>query len=205
MTNTKTVAGTSHLASQLPQPASAISSTSSGATHTQWCSQDTGESSSPVNADTSSACTGRSRLWKRRTSSAAGMASSAPIRNATCCDHGASSESLRTMPPSDWFHMPSVGPIRLGSLIVCVQYRTVSCHAMASMKPCSARKVPNARAASARRPVSSRWPTKISGVSLTAAAMPISTPEKCRALPLAEPSTSTSTRASAIRITLIWP
>ncbi|GAB3909743.1 hypothetical protein GCM10029964_111920 [Kibdelosporangium lantanae] len=130
----------------------------------------------------------------------------APIRMAILELLGSLSVSRETRPVRDWLPSQNTGPIRIGSpTTVIVQKCQASLAEMTNINPWSPTNVANARTAADRRPITSRYATKINGVSLTAAATPTSTPPHFPARPVAVASTSTSTTTRNIRIRLICP
>jgi hypothetical protein len=91
------------------------STTSSGTSHTQWCTQETGDTSKPHNAVTASASgSGARRITKivsTRTTSATGTQIEV-------------SDSRANAPRSDWLPTWSGGPIRSPLNTSLVQYST---------------------------------------------------------------------------------
>src|SRR3954451_17501249 len=122
------------------------------------------------------------------------MARAALITYAILVELGSLIVILETRPVSDWLPSQNTGPIRIGSpTTVIVQKCQASRAEIRNITPCNATNVATARTAADRRPMISRYTTKINGVSLTAAATPTSTPPHLPARPLAGTSTSTST------------
>jgi len=166
-----------HRAAPLARTAASASTASAGATHTQWWSQLTGDTSSPVSAQVSQPYTG----WPARCRRTAVTRPAAPARAAAASHHhrppARLADSRVNMPRSDWFARNPTNPVRPARRKSAPNHH---CHDAcgSAAKPTPARTA-NATAAVAawrNRRVSTRYGMKISGTSLIPAARPIPAP-----------------------------
>ena len=157
--------------------AASASTASPGASHTQWWSQLTGDTISPVSAQVSQPCTGR----PDRCSRAAVISPAAAARPAAAAHHHSPLARLPdcrvNMPRSDWFARNPTNPVRparrkSGPNHHCHE----ACGSTPKPAPASAPNVSVATAAWWNLRVSTRYGMKSSGTSLRPAAMPMPAP-----------------------------
>jgi hypothetical protein len=175
---------TKNVASQQNRPmviARVTTSPNSGTTQTQWWVQEIGLMSSPSPALTSKAGSRAPSAARRRITGTVTASSTSPSPTATGRAQPARPETRWSKPFNDWLAtwvLDVAGfVLNSGPPSTCVvQYRIESAGSRIRLSAPSPTNVHSARSASARRPVMNRCSTKISGVSLIAAATPTSTP-----------------------------
>jgi hypothetical protein len=167
------------------------STASNGASHTQWCTHDTGDTSNPHNAVTPTAYGSRTR----------GITYTANASTTTAgITHSDSWPRRANAPRNDWLDTNAGDPIRSPSNTSFVQYVTDGPGASTKANAAQARKVAADQIAARYSLRNKKKTMKTPGVSLTAAAMPTSTPRGQRGLRARQSSVT-----NAINTMLIWP
>ena len=175
----------------------AHSTRTSGTAHTQWCDHATGDAISIASAARHVPSTRSPRRHHAAATTQGGDARADPATASHSHVGGAPSSSRVSAPYADWLCASAGGPTRLASSSRSPQYRPRARRSPRTRRPPSPRTRATARPAAARRPTIRSSTTNTSGVSLTPAATPSSTPDQRRS----GRSRSTSTASMSSRLT----